>query len=188
MLDRDRVELGGHERGQLLHALLALLPGEPEVAQADLAGLGHLGLRPDARVLARVHRDEQAVTEVDPLAAGHADHAVDGHTRLLHDPHGLVAADQPGAGAGGDALGAVQVVEVRVADHDPVALVDVGRRQPGPGGDGRPIDVGVEEHGQAVRPQPERRAAVPVERGAHRAPPHGQLLAVGRWYAWSTPP
>lgn len=37
-------------------ALLLLLPGEPEVAEADLVGLRHLSVRPHARVLTRVHR------------------------------------------------------------------------------------------------------------------------------------
>ena len=94
---------------------------------------------------------EHVVAEVDPLAAGDADHPVDRHAGCLHHPHRLVAADQRGAGAGHDALGAVEVVEVGVADDDPVALVDVVGGQPGAGGVRRAVDVGVEEDGQPAR-------------------------------------
>ena len=104
------------------------------------------------------------------LAARDADHLVDGNARLLHHADRLVAADDARAGVGRDALGAVEVVEVRVADDDPVALVDVVGGEPGAGRVGGPVDVRVEEDRQAGRAQPERRAAVPVECRRHGLP------------------
>src|SRR6185295_20279889 len=104
-----------------------------------------LGVGPHAAVLAGQHGHGDVVGEPDPLAAGHADHPLGWHTGGLHHAHRLVAADQGGAGAGDDPLGTPQVVEVGVADHDPVALVYVVGGEPRARRVGRPVDVGVEE-------------------------------------------
>src|SRR5262249_31043386 len=76
----------------------------------------------------------------------------------------LVAPDEPGARVPHDPLGAPQMVEVRVADDDPVAGVHGVGRQPRAGRARNAIDVRVEEHRQARGAQAKGRAAVPIER------------------------
>ena len=122
-------------------------------------------------MLARQHRHRDVVGEADALAAGDADHPLERHAGGLHHAHRLVAADERGAGVGHDPLGAVEVVEVGVADDDPVALVDVVGGQPGARRALGAVDVGVEEDGQPAGAQPERRAPVPVQRGHRRNVP-----------------
>jgi hypothetical protein len=68
VLDGNRVQLGGQVLHEFGEARLLLLPGHAEFADADLAGLIHLAVRPDAAVLARVNVDEHVVAEIDPFA------------------------------------------------------------------------------------------------------------------------
>jgi hypothetical protein len=162
VLDRGRPERG-EVASEVLHPGLALLPRDAEITEAHLVGATHLRVRPHAAVLARVHGDGDAVAEVDRLTAGDADHALGRHAGLLHQPHALVAGHEPGIGVGQDPLRAVEVVEVGVADHDPVALVDVAGGEAGAGCARHAVDVGVAEDGETCRAQSERGAAVPVE-------------------------
>src|SRR5690349_20720214 len=99
---------------------------------------------PDAGVLAREHGNHDAVAEIDALASGDTDHPLERDTTGLEDADRLVAADDAAVGVGGDRLGTVEVVEVRVADDDPVTAVDVRGADAGPGGAGDAVDVGVE--------------------------------------------
>jgi hypothetical protein len=168
VLDRRRIEGRGHVLGQRRHPHLLLLERDAQLTQADGVGGLHALVGPHAAVQARVHRDPHVVAEVDGLPAGDAHHPLGRHPRLLEHPDRLVAPDEGGRRVGQDRLGAEEVVEVRVADHDPVAGIDVGGRPAGAGGDGGPVDVRVEEDRQPCGPQPERRAAVPVQRRAHR--------------------
>ena len=124
-----------------------------------------LEVRPHARVQRREHRHEDVVGEAHPLAARHRHELRLGHALRRHHAHGLVGADDGGTGLLRDALRAPQVVEVRVADEDPVGAVDVVGRDARAGGARHAVDVGVEEHDELADGQPERRAAVPVERG-----------------------
>jgi hypothetical protein len=103
-------------------------------------------------VLTRQHGHTYVVGERDGLPAGNANHLLDGNARLLHHAYRLVAADDARPRVGGDSLGAEEVIEVGVTDDDPIARVDVAGREAGSGGVGRPIDVRVEEHGQAAGP------------------------------------
>jgi hypothetical protein len=112
VLQRRLRQAGGEVRPERLEAGLLLLPADPEVAEALLAGVVHLGVRPHAGVLAGEDVDAHVVGQCHGLPAGHGDRLVRGHAGLGHDPHGLVAADDRGAGPPGDPLGAVQVVEV----------------------------------------------------------------------------
>ncbi len=112
-----------------------------------------------------------SVAELDRLASGHAHHALLRDAGLGHQPYALVAADQRGGGVGHDPLGAVEVIEVRVPDHDPIAHVDVVGTLAWlrSGGVVGAVDVRVEEDRQPAGPQAERRAAVPVECRGHVA-------------------
>jgi hypothetical protein len=124
VLDRDGLETRGEVLHQLLESGPLLLPGEAEVPDAYLVGGRHLAMAPNTGVLARIDRDLHAVPEVDGLAARDADHLLERHPGLFHDPDGLVAADDLRARVGSDPLRTVEVVEVRVPDDDPVALFD----------------------------------------------------------------
>ena len=135
-----------------------------EVAEADLVGLVHPRVRPHAGVLRRV---DGRVTSSEsrtrsPPATGMS--WLIGTPCGLHDPDRLVRADDRRAGVARDPLRAPEVVEVRMADDDPVGAVDVVGGQAGARRVRDPVDVGVEEHDELADGQPERRAAVPVER------------------------
>src|SRR6185437_11071745 len=67
----------------------------------------------------------------------------------------VVGPDDLRTGPAGDTLGAPQVVEMGVADHDEVAAVDVVGDQAGPWGSVDPVDVGVQEHDETADRQPE---------------------------------
>jgi hypothetical protein len=138
-----------------------------DVAEADLVGGVHGGVGPHARVQRRVDGHRHLRREADPLPARHRHELLEGHAGGFHHAHRLVGADDRGAGAGGDALRAPQVVEVRVADHDPVGLVDVVRREARARCAGNAIDVGVEEDDEPGQRQPEGGAPVPVQAGSH---------------------
>src|SRR6185436_11048802 len=120
-------------------------------------------------MLARVHRDADAVPEVDGFASSHGDHAIDWDPGGLHDADRLVGPYEPGPCVAHDPLGAPQMIEVGVPDDDPVARVDRVGGEPGAGGAGDAIDVGVEEDRRAANPETEGGTAVPVE-GRHAAP------------------
>ena len=145
MAHRLRGQLGVEVGQQLFHPLLPLLPRDPEVAEAHLVRLVHLGMAPDARVQAGVHLHADPVTEFDRLATGNADHLVERHPGLFHDPYRLVAADDGGPGLGGDAFRSVQMIEVGVTDQDPIRLLDVVGPQARPGGAVCSVDVGIEK-------------------------------------------
>ena len=163
------------QRGE---ARLLLLPREPEVAEAHDARLRHLRVRPHAGVQAREHRRDHAVGEADPLAALHRDQLLARHALVGHEADRLVGADDLGAGVAGDALRAPRVVEVRVADEDPVAPVHVAHLEARLRRVRHAVEIGIEEDDRLGSPrlglrglaerQPERRAPGPVERRLHR--------------------
>ena len=167
MAHRVGSELGREETRKLAHPLLLLLPRDAEIADAHVARLRHLPLRPDTAVLAGEHVEQHTVAEVDRLAAGDADHPIGRDPRSLQHPHRLVAADHGGRRVRRDPLRAPQMVEVRVTDDDPVALVDVVGGEAGTCRAGRAVDVGVEEDREPCDGQPEGRTAVPIERRGH---------------------
>ena len=83
-------------------------------------------LRPYAAVDARIGGDSDVVAEVDRLTARHAQHPIGRDACRLHRTNGLVAPDQRGRGVRHDRLRAEQMVEMRVADEDPVAFGHIG--------------------------------------------------------------
>ena len=91
---------------------MLLLVGEAEVADADLVGVGHLRLRPHARVLTRERGHRDVGPEPDALTAGDGEQLLVRDALLLHDPHGLVRAEDPRPGVPGDRLRSPEVVEV----------------------------------------------------------------------------
>ena len=117
---------------------------------------------------ARVDAHADAVAQVEGLAAGDRDQlllrdAVD----VVQQPYGLMRADHGGAGPRRNALGAPEVVEVRMADEHVVGARDV-RSTHADGRCGRhAVHVRVEEDDALADGQAERRDAEPVERHAH---------------------
>src|ERR1700722_9946589 len=158
MVDRRTVKGGRHARVELLHAGRAFLPGDSDVPDADVPGLGPVRTGPDARVLARIDRHDNARSQLDPFAPGDADHAVEWDAGLLKETHRFVAPDQRCTSLRHYPFGSPQMVKVRVPDDDPIARVDVV----GPESCARSarcsIDVGVEKQGQSGGLKPERRA------------------------------
>src|SRR5262249_41523850 len=157
------------EAHELLQALLLLLPGDAEIADADLVGGGELRSGPHTGVLAREDAHHDVFGEAHALAARHRHELSQGNARRLHHAQRLVGAEDARAGPARDPLGAEEVVEMRVPDHDPVRPLDLvdpdphrrGRRDAGGGG--------VEAEDEAPEREPEGRAAEPVERGSHGA-------------------
>ena len=110
---------------------------------------------------------DDVVREPHGFAAGDGEQLVLGNALFGHQPDRLVRADDRRAGPPRDPLGAPQVVEVGVADQDPVGPVDVVGGESRARRAGRAIDVRIEEHDEIADRQPESRAAVPVERRGH---------------------
>ena len=71
----------------------ALLPGDAEVPETDLSGLGPVRTGPDARMLARIDRHEDLWTQCDPFASRDTDHSVERDAGLLEETHRLIAPD-----------------------------------------------------------------------------------------------
>ena len=71
-------------------------------------------------------------------------------------------------GVPSDPLRAPQVIEVRMADQDPIGGSDVVGPEPGAGRARDPVDVRVEHDDDLVEREPERRAAQPVQRRVQR--------------------
>ena len=108
--------------GQRSEARLLLLVGEAEIADADFVGVGHLRLRPHARVLARERGHRDIRRELDAFTARDGEQLLAGDALLPHDAHGLVRTEDLRAGVPGDRLRSPEVVEVRMADDNPVVL------------------------------------------------------------------
>ena len=153
--------------GQRGEARLLLLVRESEVADADLVGVGHLRLRPHARVLARERGHRDVGREPDALTAGDGEQLLARDALLLHDPHGLVRTEDLRSGVPRDRLRAPEVVEVRVADDDPIGAIDATGREADRRRRWHAVHVRVEEDDEVVDRQTERRATEPVERRRH---------------------
>ena len=153
--------------GQRSEACVLLLVGEAEVADADLVGVGHLRLRPHARVLTRERGHRDVGPEPDALTAGDGEQLLVRDALLLHDPHGLVRAEDLRSGVPGDRLRSPEVIEVRMADDDPVGAIDVTGREADRRRRGHAVHVRVQENDEVVDRETERRATQPVERRRH---------------------
>src|ERR1700722_3417038 len=77
--------------------------------------------------------------------------------------------DRPGAQRNG--VGAVEMVEVGVADEDEVSLVHLGRAEPDRRQAGQAIEVGVEEQVEPGMAHAEGGGAEPLECRRHGVPP-----------------
>ena len=102
---------------------------------------------------------------------------------LFHDAHRLVRADDGSPGSLRDAFGSPEVVEMGVADHDPVGPLNVICSQAGADSPRDAIDIRIQEQHQRSDREPEGGATVPVKPCCHRlSPPFlrtgeaGQLL------------
>jgi hypothetical protein len=98
------------------------------------------------------------------FAAGDGEELFRGHAVLRHDPHGLIGAEHGRAGVASNRVGTPQVIEVRVADDDPVGTVDVCGRETHRRRRWDAVHVRVEEHHEVAECEAERRASQPVER------------------------
>ena len=79
--------------------------------------------------------------------------------------------DDGGSGSLRNALGSPEVVEVGVADHDPVGAINVLRSQAGASSPSDAIDIGIQEQHQRTDREPEGGATVPVKPCCHRLSP-----------------
>jgi len=158
---------------QPLHDLLqaghALLVSYSQVAQADLVGLDHSPLwRPHTGMQARIDCDGDLRGETNALPTADWEQLCQRYPFLFHDAHRLVRTDDRGPGPLGDALGSPKVVEVGVADHDPVGPLDVIRSQAGARSRRDAINIGIQEYHQPSDREPEGGATVPVKPRCHR--------------------
>src|SRR5258708_31450244 len=70
-----------------------------------------------------------------------------------------------------DAFGSPEVVEMGVADHDPVGALNVIRSQAGARSSRDAIDIGIQEQHQRSDGEPEGGATVPVKYRCHPLSP-----------------
>ena len=94
---------------------------------------------------ARIDHDGHFRREANALPTADREQLRKLHALLFHDARRLRRTDDGGPSSPGDALGSPEVVEMGVADHDPVGPLDVIRSQAGACGPRDAIDVGVQE-------------------------------------------
>ena len=141
--------------------------GDAEIAEAHGVGGRHRLMRPHAGMLARKDVHDHVRRQPHPLAAGHRQKLRVGNALRLHDANRLVGSDDDGARTPRDALGSVEMVEVRVADDDPVRPIDLVDGQADRRRARHAIDVRVEKDDALADHQAKGRAAEPVEDGVH---------------------
>ena len=94
---------------------------------------------------ARIDHDGHFRREANALPTADREQLRKLHALLFHDAHRLMRTDDGSPGSLRDALGSPEVVEMGVADHDPVGAINVIRSQAGACGPRDAIDVGVQE-------------------------------------------
>src|SRR5437763_6857637 len=124
MLD-DLGPEGGEPGEELAQPALLLLVRDTEVTDADRRRIRHRAMRPDARVLTREHLHGDVRREPNRLAAGDRHQLRVGNSLRLHDAYALVGADDRRPRPPGDPFGAEEVVEMGMADDDPIRAVDL---------------------------------------------------------------
>ena len=145
MFDGGGGNLGSEVFHQFLEACSLFLPGNAEISDAYGVWRVHFPMAPDAGVLARVDRDPDAAAEINRFPAGYANHLLQGDTGLFHHANRFIAPDDLGPGSGCNSLRAVEMIEMRMPDDDPIALVHVPGLQARPGRSLHPINVGIQE-------------------------------------------
>ncbi|HYA99825.1 MAG TPA: hypothetical protein VED37_06355 [Ktedonobacteraceae bacterium] len=80
-------------------------------------------------------------------------------------------ADDGGPSSLRDALGAPEVVEMGVANHDPVGALNVIRSQTGTRSPWDTVDIGIQKNHQRSDREPECGAAIPVKSSCHNLSP-----------------
>src|SRR5258708_1426217 len=136
---------------------------DTEVADADFVHAGRRCVCPDTRVQAWEDPDRNGGRQPESLAAGHRDDPLVRDAETAQDPSGLVRTDNPGSGPLHYCLGAPEVVEVRVSNQYPVALVYVRAPDSSRRRGGNAVEVRVQEEGQTVDPQSKGRASKPID-------------------------
>jgi hypothetical protein len=163
VFDSRVIERGSQAVRQLFHPCVALLPGDAKVSEAHVPRPGGMAPSPQAGVEAWVDRNQYPPTQVDSLPPSNTHHALKRDPRLLKQPHGLITADKPGPSPSDDAFGAPKMIEMGMTDDNPVTLDDGVSCEPRTLSVRRPINVRVEEYGDALSLQAKRRASEPVE-------------------------
>ena len=158
----------------------AFLGAHVEVAEAGDRGVS-LAVREQAGMERGEHAHLRRGPTVDRLAPGHHEELLVGQAPGPEAPGRLGRGDHGGPGAEGDGVGAVEMVEVGMADEDEVGLVDPGRGEPDGVEAGEAVQVGVEEQVQAGVTQPEGRRPEPFQgRRGHGGSADGLVGHLGR--------